>query len=806
MTKKSDAPAIRFKGFSDAWEQRKFSELVQIERGGSPRPIDDFITDAPNGLNWVKIGDAPTQGNYITKTAEKIRPEGLSKTREVHPGDLILSNSMSFGKPYIMGIDGCIHDGWLLIRNTYGVFDLTFLCHLLGTPQMLSQYRSLAAGSTVNNLNKELVENTVVTIPSITEQRVLGDYLEQLDNLITLHQRKFEKLTNVKKSMLEKMFPQNGSSYPEIRFKGFTDPWEQRKLGELVDRVVRKNTNNESTLPLTISAQYGLVDQITYFNNRVASRDVSNYYLVLNGEFAYNKSTSDGYPFGAVKRLDLYEKGVLSTLYIVFAPKKEQLIDSDYLTVFFDTDRWHKGVAERAAEGARNHGLLNISAEDFFDIDLSVPKDIVEQKQIGAFIRQLDSLITLHQRKCVFLFGFFQAFISMIFTASTFSWEQRKLGDVVKEITRNEPESEAPIMMITANNGFIEQSERYAFNNAGESLKKYILLKKGELAYNHGASKLRPYGSCFALTTAENARIPFVYHCFSAENQNAEFMSIELNGAEIENQLRKIVSSGARMDGLLNISFDEYTSVSVLLPGTEEQDRIADFFRHLDNLITLHQRECISFTARAGRLILTANKKRNTSSWEQRKLSEITDKVTEKNAGLQYVETFTNSAEFGIISQRDFFDHDIAKLGSLDGYYIVKNEDFVYNPRISTSAPVGPINRNKLGRTGVMSPLYTVFRPHDIDTTYLEYFFKCGYWHSFMNFNGDSGARSDRFSIRDNVFFQMPIPIPDIDEQRKIGELLTCLDNLITLHQRKPFLMKWRTSDANRNQTNRLVL
>ena len=177
--------------------------------------------------------------------------------------------------------------------------------------------------------------------------------------------------------------------------------WEQRKLGELVDRVVRKNTNNESTLPLTISAQYGLVDQITYFNNRVASRDVSNYYLVLNGEFAYNKSTSDGYPFGAVKRLDLYEKGVLSTLYIVFAPKKEQQIDSDYLTVFFDTDRWHKGVAERAAEGARNHGLLNISAEDFFDIDLSVPKDIVEQKQIGAFIRQLDNLITLHQRQTI---------------------------------------------------------------------------------------------------------------------------------------------------------------------------------------------------------------------------------------------------------------------------------------------------------------------------------------------------------------------------------------------------------------------
>ena len=174
-----------------------------------------------------------------------------------------------------------------------------------------------------------------------------------------------------------------------------------------------------------------------------------------------------------------------------------------------------------------------------------------------------------------------------------------------------------------------------------------------------------------------------------------------------------------------------------------------------------------------------------TDAWEQRKLSEIANKVTEKNSGLQYVETFTNSAEFGIISQRDFFDHDIAKLSSLDGYYIVKNEDFVYNPRISASAPVGPINRNKLGRTGVMSPLYTVFRPHDVDTTYLEHFFKCAYWHSFMNFNGDSGARSDRFSIKDDVFFQMPIPLPHIDEQRKIGELLTCLDNLITLHQRE---------------------
>lgn len=171
--------------------------------------------------------------------------------------------------------------------------------------------------------------------------------------------------------------------------------------------------------------------------------------------------------------------------------------------------------------------------------------------------------------------------------------------------------------------------------------------------------------------------------------------------------------------------------------------------------------------------------------WKKRKLKDIADKVIEKNADLVVQETFTNSAEFGIISQRDFFDHDISNAENIDGYYVVKDEDFVYNPRISVTAPVGPINRNKLGRNGVMSPLYTVFHTHDIDTTYLEWFFKSSYWHSFMHYNGDSGARSDRFSIKDAVFFEMPIPYPSLEEQREIGIWMSQLDKIITLHQRK---------------------
>ena len=321
----------------------------------------------------------------------------------------------------------------------------------------------------------------------------------------------------------------------------------------------------------------------------------TRYYIRKEGQFVYGKQNFFNGAIGVIpKNLDNYE-----STKDVPAFDLDSTVDSKWLYFYVARPEIYKPLeAECTGTGSKRFHVDN-----FYLIELFTPK-IKEQKQIAEFFTNIDFVITLHQRKCDQLGNIKKALLEKMFPSQneytprirfkcfTDAWEQRKLGDVVKEITRNDPESEAPIMMITANNGFIEQSERYAFNNAGESLKKYILLKKGELAYNHGASKLRPYGSCFALTTAENARIPFVYHCFSAENQNAEFMSIELNGAEIENQLRKIVSSGARMDGLLNISFDEYTSVSVLLPGTEEQDRIADFFRHLDNLITLHQRKC----------------------------------------------------------------------------------------------------------------------------------------------------------------------------------------------------------------------
>jgi len=362
-------------------------------------------------------------------------------------------------------------------------------------------------------------------------------------------------------------------------------------LGELVDRVVRKNINNESTLPLTISAQYGLVDQITYFNNRVASRDVSNYYLVLNGEFAYNKSTSDGYPFGAVKRLDLHEKGVLSTLYIVFAPKKEQQIDSDYLTVFFDTDRWHKGVAERAAEGARNHGLLNISAEDFFDIDLSVPKDIVEQKQIGAFIRQLDDLITLHQRQH-FLHSTPDISLSvrLIHPFYTSSWEQRKVSDLAEKTYGGGTPTTSNEAYWNGDIPWIQSSDVVDGKLLGVEPRKWIT----QDGLNNSAAQLIPGNSIAIITRVGVGKLAFMPYSYATSQ---DFLSLSKLNAEplftVYACYKKLQSELNAVQGtsIKGITKDELLAKNIMVPRYAEQQQIGAFFKQLDNLITLHQRK-----------------------------------------------------------------------------------------------------------------------------------------------------------------------------------------------------------------------
>ena len=399
MKNEQNAPKIRFKGFTDAWEQRTLGEIFKIrnEKNGNMYTRDEVlaVSDTYGCVNQIKFHGRSFAG------------EDISNYKVVRTGDIVYTKSPLQAKPYgiikIVGEEvGIISPLYVVNETTDGVEPL-FMYYLFDTPERTNNYLNplvrKGAKNTMNISNDEWLSGTVTISPSEQEQQLIGNFLKSLDHLITLHQRKCETLQKLKKSMLQKMFPKNGSYFPEIRFAGFTDAWEQRELGEIANRITRKNQNLESTLPLTISAQYGLIDQNEFFDKRIASKDVSGYYLLKKGEFAYNKSYSSDAPWGAVKRLDRYENGVLSTLYIVFEIIDSDKTDSDFIVSYYDTDRWHKQVQAIAAEGARNHGLLNISPNDFFETVLTIPKSVEEQQQIGSYFRNLDHLITLHQRK-----------------------------------------------------------------------------------------------------------------------------------------------------------------------------------------------------------------------------------------------------------------------------------------------------------------------------------------------------------------------------------------------------------------------
>ena len=258
----------------------------------------------------------------------------------------------------------------------------------------------------------------------------------------------------------------------------------------------------------------------------------------------------------------------------------------------------------------------------------------------------------------------------------------------------------------------------------------------------------------------------------------------------------------AQGKSVVHVHGNDIAEVEISYPSESEQKRISSVVLNLDSLITLHQRKheklCTVKKSMLDKMFPKPGETEPeirfegfTDPWEQRKLGDVGKKVTTKNADGALNETFTNSAERGIVSQLDYFDHDITNEANVNGYYVVRPNDFVYNPRISTIAPCGPINRNRLNRTGVMSPLYTVFSIDDgVCKTYLEHYFKTSRWHDFMFLEGNTGARSDRFSISDSLFFEMPIWCPSLAEQEAIAQQLELTDNLITLHQRKLDLLK----------------
>ena len=390
------------------------------------------------------------------------------------------------------------------------------------------------------------------------------------------------------------MAEQHGKTLvPQIRFAGFTDPWEQRKLGEVARRVTRKNENGDSDLPLTISAQYGLVDQRTFFNSQVASKDMSGYFLLHRGEFAYNKSTSTDSPWGAIKRLEKYDMGCVSTLYICF-----ELLsgDPDFLVTYYETDRWYKSVQLIAAEGARNHGLLNIAPDDFFETQICIPKRIDEQRRIGAFFDRLDSLITLHQRKydklCVLKKSMLDKMFpkggslypEIRFAGFTDPWEQRKLGELFEE--SDERASDREILSVSVANGIYPASESDRETNPGASLANYKIVHFGDVVYN----SMRMWQGAVDASRYDGIVSPAYVVARPNSEVYARFFARLLRQPMLLKQYQQ-VSQGNSKDTQV-LKFDDFASIGISMPVSEnEQRQIGGFFDRLDSLITLHQRK-----------------------------------------------------------------------------------------------------------------------------------------------------------------------------------------------------------------------
>lgn len=372
-------PTIRFKGYTDDWEQRKLGDVLERR-----------IEQRQQSEEYPRLAFASGQGviplsERKTNNREQLTKDEYTKKYLVTELNDIVYNPANV-KYGAIDRNKC---GRGLISPIYVTFTTNeipgFIERIVTSHDFQQRALRFEEGTVTKRQSvnpEDLVTLDILVAPKREEQQKIATYFDSLDHLITLHHRK-----------------------PYFWNKFIVIDWEQRKLGDLVDRVTRKNQDLVSELPLTISAQYGLIDQNEFFDKRVASKDVSGYYLIENGEFAYNKSTSTDAPWGAIKRLDRYENGVLSTLYIVFGIKENNPIDSDFLVSYYSTNLWHKGIHEIAAEGARNHGLLNIAPADFFETKLMIPQDIEEQKKIGKYFEELERLITLHHHKLFIING-----------------------------------------------------------------------------------------------------------------------------------------------------------------------------------------------------------------------------------------------------------------------------------------------------------------------------------------------------------------------------------------------------------------
>lgn len=384
---------------------------------------------------------------------------------------------------------------------------------------------------------------------------------------------------------------------PVLRFKGFTDDWEQRKLQDISERINRKNEKLESNLPLTISAQYGLVDQKNFFNKQVASKNLKNYILLKKGEFAYNKSYSKDLPYGAIKRLNLYSQGVISSLYIAFKPVN---VNSNFLEQYFNSNKWYKEIYRNAAEGARNHGLLNIAPKDFFSSSLNIPSDKTEQKDISNLLFKLDKLLSLQQRKLEYYRKLKKHLSNKVFSTENYGATVTlgKIFNTVTDYVANGSFKSLRENVKTYSNknyAYLIRLQDASNNWQGPWLytdkKGYDFLKKSKL--RPGDIIMANVGSVgkvfqvpdlsYPMTLAPNAIL------LRSKAANNAFLFEFLRSDYGQNLVRKMTTPGVQN----KINKTDFKKITIRLPKKEIQDKWASLFESL-NQIELGQLSSIS--------------------------------------------------------------------------------------------------------------------------------------------------------------------------------------------------------------------
>ena len=588
---------------------------------------------------------------------------------------------------------------------------------------------------------------------------------------------------------------------PRCFLGSFDFSWEQRKAIDIADY---SKGNGYSKGDLTDAGTPIILYGRLYTKYQFAISEVDTFAVPRNGA-VYSQGNEVIVPASGETAEDIARASAVEKSGVLLGGDLNILRPFDFINPLFLALAISNGEPQKElAKKAQGKSVVHIHNTDIQEVTIAYPSR-TEQDRIVSVFRQLDNLITLHQRKCVFLFGFFQAFISMIFTASTFSWEQRKVSELFR-VTRG--------YVLAATQTETEKTDEKPYPVYSSQTKD-----KGLMGYY----KNYLYEDAITWTTdgANAGTVNYRAGKFYCTNVCGVLLSNEVKANQmIAEALNNVAKGYVSYVGNPKLMNNVMADIVIQIPThAEEREQLSSFFANLDHLITLHQRECISFTARAGRLILTANKKRNTSSWEQRKFDEVFDCTVPNNtlsrAELSYDEGTVLNVHYGDVlikygSVLDVQKDDIPRIphrcradfnGALlqDGDVIIA--DTAEDETTGKACEIG-----NLQGSAIVSGLHTmVCRPRNrMALGYLGYYLNSNAYHHQLLplMQGIKVLSLSRSNIQ-KTSVSYPIAVK---EQQLIAYYFSQLDNLITLHQRKPFLMKWRTSDANRNQTNRLVL